>query len=152
MYRQLSYASNISDIPGADAFTQGFLGGLLGVFIAVGILIAVVLFAVVYIYHALAWQTIARKLKHKNPWLAWIPFANISQILQLGGFHWAWVFLILIPVLGWIALMVLGVISLWRIYERRHYPGWFSIGLVIPKIGLLLYLVTIGFVAWNDKR
>lgn len=149
MYQQLSYASQI---PGADAFTQGFLGGVLGVFIAVGILIAIVLAIALYVYHALAWQTVARKLKHKQPWLAWIPFANLAQILQLGKFHWAWIFLLLIPILGWIALAVMAIISLWRICESRKYPGWFSLGAVIPQVGVVLYFVLIGFLAWKDKR
>ena len=74
------------------------------------------------------------------------------MILQLGGFHWAWIFLLLIPVLGWIAVFVLLVIATWRIFEKRKYPGWFSLSMVIPKAGLILYLVAIGFVAWRDKK
>ena len=151
VYRPISFVP-WTDSPGMDAFTQGFLGGMTGFVIALGIFIAVLFVVALYIYHALAWQMIARKLKHRNPWLAWIPFANISQILQLGGFHWAWVFLVLIPLLGWIPLVVLLIISLWHVFEKRRYPGWFSLGLVIPQVGLILYLVTIGFVAWSNKR
>jgi|TARA_Y100000310_G_scaffold256634_1_gene264470 hypothetical protein len=34
-----------------------------------------------------------------------IPFANSAMRLQLGKkFHWAWVFLYLIPIIGWIAI------------------------------------------------
>ena len=43
------------------------------------------------------------------------------------------------------------LISNWRIFEKRKYPGWFSLSLVIPNIGAVLYLVAIGFVAWKDK-
>ncbi|MBU2562322.1 MAG: hypothetical protein KKF68_01545 [Nanoarchaeota archaeon] len=93
-----------------------------------------------------------KKLRYKKAWLAWIPVANISMMLQLGKFHWAWVFLILIPILGWIALFVLVIIATWRIFERRKYPGWFSLSMVIPEVGVILYLVAIGFVAWSDKR
>ena len=130
-----------------EILSNSFLGGLF-----TGILVLGILFVVAfYVYHALAWQTIARKLKHNKPWLAWIPFANGALVLQLGSFHWAWIFLGLIPILGWIALFVLLLISQWRIFEKRQYPGWFSLATVIPKVGGILYLIALGFVAWKDK-
>src|SRR3989344_2468192 len=89
--------------------TDALIGGTFGALVALGIMIAVLIFLALYVYFAFAWMTIARKLKYKYPWLAWIPFANIAMILQLGGFHWAWVFLILIPFAGWIAIIVLGI-------------------------------------------
>ena len=33
-----------------------------------------------YVYHSLAIQTIAQKTNTENPWLAWIPIANIIRI------------------------------------------------------------------------
>lgn len=135
----------------SSAFQEAFLGGVFGSLVVGAIILAITLIAGIYVYVALAWQTIAKKLKHKNPWLAWIPIANGAMILQLGGFHWAWIFLILVPVLGWIALAVLIIIATWRIFEKRKYPGWFSLSMVIPNIGGILYLVAIGFVAWKDK-
>ena len=145
-------ATAIADCPFAQTFLVGFMGGLTGILIAIGIFIAIIFMAAFYVYHALAWSTIARKLKHKRPWLAWIPFASTAMRLQLGGFHWAWIFLALIPVLGWIALFVLLIISYWRIYEKRKYPGWFSLAQILPKLGGILYLVIIGFVAWKDRK
>jgi len=106
----------------------------------------------VYVYTSLAWMKIAKKLKYKYPWFAWIPFANISMMLQLGNFSWAWVFLFLIPVIGWIALSVLVIVSMWRIFEKRKYPGFFSLSVLIPQIGSILYLIVIGFVAWKDRK
>lgn len=137
---------------GFSAVRDGFWGGMLGTVVALGILAALLILVAVYVYFALAWSTIARKLRYPNPWLAWIPFANVAMMLQLGGFHWAWIFLVLIPFLGWIALLVLLVIATWRIFDRRRYPGWFSLSMVIPQVGFILYLVAIGFVAWKDKR
>ena len=130
---------------------DALIGGVIGSLIAIGVLFAITIFIGVYVYFALAWQTIARKLKYKNPWLAWIPFANLAMMLSLGGFHWQWIFLILIPILGWIPLFVLLVIATWRIFEKRKYPGWFSLSMIIPKIGSVFYLIAIGFVAWQDK-
>ena len=135
-----------------EEISQALLAGTFGAIIALGIIIAVVLLAVFYVYFALAWSTIAKKLKHKKPWLAWIPFANLAMMLQLGGFHWALIFLLLIPILGWIAVFVLLIIATWRIFEKRKYPGWFSLSMIIPKLGIILYLIAVGFVAWQDKK
>lgn len=135
-------------------------GGMLGLFaglVVVGILIAIAL----YIYFAFAGMTIARKLKYKWPWLAWIPFANVAMWLQLGGFHWAWVFLVLlsfIPYVGSIPLGILLIISHWRVFEKFKYPGWLSLIIVlwfIPPIsflGLIGYGIIIGIVAWGKEH
>lgn len=139
---------NLSSLSGfTDVFSSGALIGLL----AVALFFAMLVFLAVYVYHAFAWMTIAKKLKYKHPWFAWIPILNLVMILQLGGFHWAWIFLTFIPVLGWIALFVMMIISTWRIFEKRKYPGWFSLSMIIPKVGGILYLIAIGFVAWKDK-
>jgi hypothetical protein len=139
---------------------SGMGGGQLAALIALGVfavILALIALAVIYVYTSWAWMTIARKLKHKHPWLAWIPIANGAMVLQLGGFHWAWIFLILIPFLGWIALAVLGIISCWRIFEKRKYPGWLAL---IPILGFvpwlgglasLAFLIILGFVAWKDQ-
>lgn len=129
-----------------------FAGGFIGALVAIGILFIIFFIAAIYVYQALAWMTIARKLKYKRAWLAWIPIANIAMMLQLGGFHWAWIFLILVPFLGWVPLLVLVIIATWRIFEKRKYPGWFSLSMVIPKVGGILYLIAIGFVAWQDRK
>jgi len=143
----LEQIQNISDI------SQSIAGGVVGgAILALGITIAIILFLALYIYFAMAWMTIANKLKYKKSWLAWIPIANIAMILQLGGFNWLWIFLILIPILGWIALAVLVIIATWRIFEKRKYPGWFSLSMIIPQVGGILYMIAIGFVAWSDKR
>lgn len=128
-----------------------FAGGMLASVIAFGIVLAFFLIVVFYVYTSMAWMTIARKLKYKHSWLAWIPIARTSMILQLGNFGWAWIFLIFVPVLGWLALFVMGVIATWKIFVKRKYPGWFSLAIFIPKIGGILYLVVIGVAAWSKK-
>jgi hypothetical protein len=120
--------------------------------IALGAVFVFALFLMFYVYTAWAWMAIANKLKYKYSWLAWIPFANLAMILQLGGFHWAWMFLILIPLVGWLVLWVLLIIATWRVFERRKYPGWFSLAMIIPRFGTMIYLIIIGFVAWKDLK
>ena len=130
--------------------------GLMAFLLALGFLLLLLLIAV-YVYFALAWKTIAKKMKHKKPWLAWIPFANIAMWLQMGGFHWAWIFLVVIPILGWIPLMVLFIISTWRVFEKLSYPGWLSLALIIDVIpgisglGMVAYGIIIGIIAWKKK-
>ncbi len=131
------------------------VGGTVGALTA-GLIVAVAFLALgIYIYHALAWQRIGKNQKYKRPWLAWIPFANVSMILQMGGFHWAWVFLFLIPILGWLAIVVLTTIAMWRIFEKSKYPGWLSISYPLSgavRILFIGYLVVIGLVAWKDVK
>jgi len=132
------------------------VGGLFAMFAGLAVL-AIIVGIALYVYIALALQTIGKKLKYKNSWLAWIPIANYAMILELGGFHWAWIFLLLVPFLGWAAIAVLEIISLWRIFEKRKYPGWLVLVLilsVIPIIGFLAgiaYLIILGMVAWKDR-
>lgn len=133
----------------SNSFTGGILGGL---FLALGITLIVIFGLALYIYFSYTWMIIAQKKKFKYAWLAWIPFANVAMVLTIGGFHWAWIFLILIPVLGWIAVTVLFIIANWRIFESLKYPGWFSLSIIIPQVGFILYLIAIGFVAYKKKR
>jgi len=135
---------------GMVAGLGAMLGVMIGIIVAIGI--------AVYIFTSMAFMTIAKKLKHPYPWMAWIPFANFALILQLGNFHWAWIFLLFIPILGWIALMIMGIIATWRIYEKRNYPGVLSlISLLggIPIVGWLASIasfVILGLVAWVDRK
>lgn len=136
----------------ADTFSQIISGGIIGGLFAIGMFFLSFIFIGVYIYTSLAWMTIAKKVKHKKPWLAWIPFANISMWLQMGKFHWAWIFLLLIPVIGWIIILVLFIISSWRVFKKLKYPGWFSLSVIIPRVGGILYLIVIGIIAWTKKK
>ena len=137
---------------------RAIIGGAIGTLIAIGILFMVLVLAALYVYHSLAWMKIAKKMKYKKSWLAWIPVADLAMRLKLGKFHWAWVFLILIPILGWIPLGVLVVISTWRIFEKRNYPGWLSLLPLlggVKGLGMVVwigFLIMLGFVAWKDVK
>ena len=142
----------------SKAITDAIAGTALGALIIGAIVLFVIILIAVWIYTSLVWQTIGKKLRHKNPWLAWIPFARTALVLKLGKFHWAWAFLWLIPIVGWAILAVLCIIARWRIFEIRNYPGWMAlipIASIIPLIGGLAgiaYLIILGIVAWKDKR
>ena len=141
-----------------ETLQTALAGTALGALIIGAIVLFVIILIAVWIYTSLAWATIGKKLKHKNSWLAWIPFARTGLVLSLGKFHWAWAFLWLIPIVGWAILTVLGIIARWRIFEIRNYPGWLALvplAGIIPLLGGLAgiaSLIILGFVAWKDTR
>ena len=130
------------------------LGGIFGVLFATLLVLAILIIIGLYIYMALAFSTIAKKLKYKNPWLAWIPLAQLALIPILAKKKWTWVFMFLVP----IANFVFFIIWMWKIYERRKYPGALSliyIAQIIPIVHIaasIVNLVILGIVAWNDKK
>ncbi len=107
-----------------------------------------VLYIAAYIVAALALQEIAKRQGHKYPWLAWIPIANFALLFQLGNIKWGWIFLILIPFVGWIAVLIMSIVAFWRVLEKENYPGWLSIiaFLISPA-----YVIILAIVAWNKK-
>jgi len=124
-----------------------------GAFAAFAIIMTIVLIAL-YVYAAIAWMTIGRKLGYKNSWIAFIPIANYFLFAILAKKHWTWGFMFFVP----LANFVFAIIWHWNIFERRKYPGALSlimIGWIIPFINwlaTLAYLVVIGLVAWQDKK
>ncbi|MFA5745316.1 MAG: hypothetical protein WCX82_00735 [archaeon] len=106
-------------IPGA---TAGLIVGL--IIAAVVVFIIALLFIIaIYIYTSWAMYVIAKKLKYKKAWLAWIPVANLFLLPILAKWKWGYGFLLLIP----IANLVFAIIWTWEIYKRRGYSGALSI-------------------------
>jgi NADH:ubiquinone oxidoreductase subunit 6 (subunit J) len=169
--------TTLAMMPGAN-FGFGEMAGMAGLFgaaFAIVLTILIIIGAALYIYQALAWQSIARKLKYKNPWLAWIPVANFFLLPILAKKKWTWGLIILLPfallpfmfipivgiILYWLAIMfiiLMTVVWTWDIYEKRKYPGWLSLApalLFIPIINiiaLIAHFVIIGFIAWSDRK
>jgi len=141
-----------------ETIQNAIAGSALGALIVGAIVLFAIIAVAVWIYTSLAWATIGKKLRHKNSWLAWIPFARTGLVLSLGKFHWAWTFLYLIPIIGWAILGVLCIIAHWRIFEIRNYSGWLALvplAGIIPVLGVfsgIAYLIILGIVAWKDKR
>jgi len=108
-----------------------------------GIMIFILLFvAAVYVYVALALQTIANKTKTENSWLAWIPIANIVLMLNVAKKPIWWIVLCLIPFVN-IVIMVL----VWMaIAEARNKPSFWGILMIVPVVSLIVP----GYLAWSD--
>ncbi|MBT4377090.1 hypothetical protein HOD29_06985 [archaeon] len=146
---------NLENLP--PYWQEGLLVGNMLLLAIILTMIVLVVFLGIYIYESIAWQRIGRNQKYRCPWMAWIPFARLAMRLEMGRFHWALIFLLLIPILGWIAVFVLEIIALWRIFEKAKYPGWLSLSIALtalPYLGWIssiAYYIIIGFVAWKKR-
>jgi hypothetical protein len=104
--------------------------------------IALVCGLAVYIYMALALQTIAVKTSTANPWLAWVPIANAILMLQIARKPLWWIILFAIPIVN-----IVIVIMVWMgVAEARQKPNWWGILAIIP----LVNMVVPGYLAWSD--
>jgi len=122
--------SNNSSGAGAALLGGAFLMVFLGIF------------AVFYIYTALALQTIAQKTNTENGWMAWIPIINIVLMCNIAKKPVWWIILCLIPVVN-IVIFIL----LWMgIAEARNKPSWWGIMVIIPIMNIIMP----GYLAWSD--
>ncbi|MBE9505450.1 MAG: hypothetical protein IMY84_01425 [Chloroflexi bacterium] len=96
----------------------------------------------IYAYVAFCLYTIAKKTNTENPWLAWIPVANIVLACQIAGKPWWWVFFFFIP----IANVVFAILVMWKVAEARNKPGWLGILMIVP----IANLVVCGIIAFAD--
>jgi hypothetical protein len=110
-----------------------------------------------YVYMALALMYVAKRLNDPQPWLAWIPIANLVLLARLAKMHW-WPVLLLIafiiPILNFIAMfafVVYVIIWQWKICEARNRPGWWVILQFVPFIGGIWTLVMWGILAWSEE-
>lgn len=127
-----------------------------------GVLIVMLLFVLaLYVYFSLTMMIVAKRLKTKRPWLAWIPVANIFLLTSMAKLPW-WPMLFLIPSIilfiiymingaywAMVSMMLVSLIpSLYSTYcwikicEFRKRPRWFVYPLVIAT---LLSVVSIFF-------
>jgi ABC-type Na+ efflux pump permease subunit len=106
------------------------------------LLFVVVFGLAMYIYMALALQTIATKTGTANEWLAWIPIANLFLMLSIAKKPMWWFILLLIPLVG----AVMAIIVWMAIAEARGKPNWWGILLIVPVANF----VVPGYLAWAD--
>ena len=95
-----------------------------------------------YVYFSLALQTIANKTNTENPWLAWIPIANIVLMLNIAKKPIWWIILMFIPLVNF----VIAIIVWMAIAEARNKPSWWGIVMIVPVVGLIVP----GYLAWVD--
>jgi hypothetical protein len=101
-----------------------------------------VLFAAIYVYVALAFQTIAKKTNTPDAWWAWVPIMNLLLLAKIAGKEVWWGLLCLVPVVG----IVFMIIMMMAVAKARNKPDWWGILLIVPVFGL----VVPGYLAWAD--
>jgi hypothetical protein len=117
-------------------------------FAAVGILaflaaFAFVFFAIYVICLIGLWKVFTKA--GQPGWAVLIPIYNLIVLLRIAGLAWYWVFaplIVLIPVLGAIAYLVLAVMGIHRISTRFGQGVGFTIGLTL--LGPIFWLI-LGF-------
>ena len=109
-----------------------------------------------YIYMSFVYMAIAKKNKQSSPGLAWIPGVGpIIIAYKSSKMHWwPWLLLIgiLIPLVGFVALIVFAVFSViwhWKLFEAIKKPGWWAVFMVIPLLNIV-FLIFVGIAAWSD--
>ncbi|MBM3234278.1 hypothetical protein FJZ19_04265 [Candidatus Pacearchaeota archaeon] len=134
-----------------DAGTAGIAGTLLAA-MAAFLLVFVLVGVGLYVYMSLAFMAIGKKARLSIPGLAWIPgIGPLIITFQAAKMHWwPWLLLIgiVIPYIGFIALIVFAVFSViwqWKTFEAVGKPGWWAILCLIPVVNLILY----GIAAWS---
>lgn len=136
---------------GQDAadVAAGLLGaGFMALFAGVYMLFAIVFGLAGYIFSALALMKIGKEMGYENPWFAWIPILNSIMILQLGSQNPRLLLLLLIPGIGAFIVMIISIIALANITEKRGYEKLLVLLVLIPfGMFVLLYLL-----AWKPKN
>jgi hypothetical protein len=100
------------------------------------------LWLIVYIWMAICLMTIAKKTNTPNPWLAWIPFANLYLMCKIAGRPGWWLILLLIPFVN----IVIGIIVWMGIAKARGKPDWIGILMIIPFVNLIIP----GYLAFSE--
>lgn len=97
-------------------------------------LVFLVIGLAIYLYAAYCLQEIAKKTNTPNPWLAWIPIANIFLMLSIIRQSYWWILAMFIP------LVNIGVIFwIWmKIAEVRNRPWWWALLMLISPINLIM--------------
>jgi len=97
-------------------------------------LIALLVIVALYCYIAYSLFVIAKKTNTQNPWLAWIPIANIFLMLMIAKKPLWWFLLLLIPLVN----IVVSVIIWMKIAEAVGKPDWLGILMIIPVVNVII--------------
>ncbi len=99
---------------------------------------------VFYIYASVCLYLIAKKTGVSNPWLAWIPLANLWVMVTAAGKEWWWILLMFVPLVG-----VAVVVYLWMcITENVGKDKWLGLLIMVPIVNM----VWMGILAFSKQE
>jgi hypothetical protein len=137
-YEALSTTSTLTDEQAATVAT-----GLLATLLVVLPILTVVGIGS-YIYFSLAFMTIAKKLNHEKPWLAWVPLANMYLYVKLAGLSGWSALLFFIPAVNFVFI----IIVMMKIAEKRGFESWLGLLIIVPMLNILIP----GYLAWAEPK
>ena len=83
----------------------------------------------------------AERLNQENPWLAFVPIANLYLICMMAGKEWWWLLLLFIPLINIVIVAILWM----GIAGNLGHPSWLGLLMFIPLVNLaLLYYFAFG--------
>ena len=106
-------------------------------------LVVILILGLVWIYPALCFWLIARKVGVDYGWMAWIPVLQLYLLCRLSGKSGLWVLLCLIPFVGFIFILVL----LWKLPAALGVKSGARFLIIVPFIDLI-YL---GYLAFRTE-
>ncbi|MBP1078316.1 hypothetical protein JOD63_002284 [Microbacterium terrae] len=110
-----------------------------------GTLIIVLFYAAVYVWASLAFAAVFRKSGVEG-WKAWVPILNTVVLFQLAGLSPWLLLLLLVPVLGQIAFLVVFAMAMYRLSVAFGY------GMGMAVLGFLLCPVWATIVGFGSAR
>ena len=94
----------------------------------------IIIWIAAYVWAALCLHIMANKTNTPNPWLAWIPIANIYLMCKVGSKPGWWTILAFIPLVN----IVIGIIVWMAIANARNRPSWLGILMIIPIVNVII--------------
>jgi len=124
-----------------DEAMLGMISGFIGL---IGFVILLPVWLAIYIYTALAYSTIAKKLKVENSWFAWVPILNVVLMFQIAGMSGWFILLTLIPIVN----IVVIVIAAMNTCEKRGLEKLLGLLMLVPIANFIL----LGMLAWKKDK
>ncbi|MHB8637399.1 MAG: DUF5684 domain-containing protein [Fimbriimonadaceae bacterium] len=100
-------------------------------FLALGLGMDLVIILAVHFILAYPLYLMGQQTNQANPWYAFVPFLNVFLLVQISELETWWVVIPFIPCIN-----IASVWIWWKVAERMGKPGWVSLFLFVPCLGL----------------
>ncbi len=87
-----------------------------------------------YLYFALCFFMMAKKTNTPNGWLAFVPIANIFQVLQLANKPAWWFLLFFVPLVN----IAISIVVFMEIAKRLNKPEWVGVLMIVPGVNFFV--------------
>lgn len=97
----------------------------------------------IYLFFAYCLKVIADKTGNsENSWWAWIPIIQVLLMLQIAAKPLWWIILFFIPIVN----IVIAIIVMMAIAEKRGKPSWIGILVIVPLVNIFI----LPYLAFSD--